>query len=161
MNWYAVHVKSRHEFKVHDHLSHTGLESFLPTVDRLSRWKDRKKLVSFPLFSSYLFVHIHNTYEEKLTVLKKPGVVRLLGNGTGEPIPVPDEQVTSLQSLVTQKRDLDPYPYLKEGDRIRIKKGPLAGLEGILIKKADQHRLILSIDIIQKSVSVQIDASEV
>lgn len=120
--WYAVHVRSRHEFKVLDRLTRAGIDVFLPVVERLNKWKDRKKLVSFPLFPGYLFVHIHKIYDTMLAILKTPGVVRFIGIIPGEPEPVPNEQIDSLKRLVESKENLDPYPYLKEGQRVRIKK---------------------------------------
>jgi transcription antitermination factor NusG len=159
--WYAVHVKSRHEFKVLERLTSAGIDAFLPVVERLNRWKDRKKLVSFPLFPGYLFVHIRKIYDTMLAVLKTPGVVRFIGIIPGEPEPVPEEQIISLKKLVENKESIDPYPYLKEGQRVRIKKGPLAGAYGILVKKAEQHIFVLSVDILCQGVSIKIDASDV
>jgi transcription antitermination factor NusG len=160
LNWYAVHVRSRHEFQVCDRLTKTGTEAFLPVVERLNRWKDRKKLINFPLFSGYLFVHISDNYQERMGVLKTKAVVRLLGTA-GRPEPVPEEQIISLKRLIENKASLDPYPYLKEGHRVKIKRGPLSGVEGILIEKLSQHILVLSVDIIQQGVSLKIEASEV
>jgi transcription antitermination factor NusG len=159
--WYAIHVRSRHEFKVLDRLTKAGIDSFLPVVERLNKWKDRKKLVSFPLFPGYLFVHIHKIYDTMLAILKTPGVVRFIGIIPGEPEPVPDEQIDSLKRLVENKENLDPYPYLKEGQRVRIKKGPLKGVEGILVERPGQHLLVLSVDILRQGVSIKIDASDV
>lgn len=161
INWYAVHVRSRHEFKVYEHLDRTGIEAFLPLVERLQRWKDRKKLVEFPLFPGYLFVHIQMVYDTILSVLKTPGVVRVLGHSATELYPVPEEQIVSLKKLVESRQTIDPYPYLKEGRRIRIKSGPFKGIEGILVKKHDKHTLVLSIDILQQGAAVRISASDV
>ncbi len=161
LNWYAAHVRSRHEFQVYDRLAKTGTEAFLPVVERLNRWKDRKKLINFPLFSGYLFVHIPDNYQERVCVLKTKGVVRLLGAEPGRPEAVPEEQIISLKRLADNKASLDPYPYLKEGQRVRIRRGPLTGVEGILIEKPGQHILVLSVDIIQQGVSLKIEASEV
>lgn len=160
-SWYAIHVKSRHEFKVLDRLTGTGIEAFLPIVERLSKWKDRKKLVAFPLFPGYMFVHITRSYDSMLPVLKTTGVVRFLGMVPGEPETVPDDQIIRLQRLVKSKEELDPYPYLKEGQRVRIKKGPLAAVEGILVERAGKHLLVLSVDILRQGVSLKIEASEV
>jgi len=159
--WYAVHVKSRHEFRVTERLTKTGMEAFLPVVERLNKWKDRKKLVSFPLFPGYLFVHINKSYSDMLAVLKMQGVVRFLGLIPSDPEPVPEDQIVSLKKLVESKESLDPYPYLKEGQMVRIKSGPLAGVEGILVERAGQHLLVLSVDILRQGVSLKIDASEV
>lgn len=159
--WYAVHVRSRHEFKVMDRFTRAHIEAFLPVVERLNRWKDRKKLVSFPLFAGYIFVHIKKSYEDMLPVLKTNGVVRFIGLIPGEPEPVPEDQIISLQKLVESKETLDPYPYLKEGQRVRIKRGPLTGVEGLLVQRPGQHMLVLSVDILQQGVSLKIDASDV
>lgn len=161
IHWYAVYVKSRHDFMVLERLKKRGMEVFLPAVERLSKWKDRKKVISFPLFPGYLFVHIKKNPEEKLSVLKTPGVVMFLGTTPGEPEPIPDDQIISLKRLIDNKEFLDPYPYLKEGQRVRIRRGPLAGVEGVLVKKAKQHLLVLSVDILRQGVSLKIDASEV
>ena len=157
--WYAVYVRSRHEFKVLDRLAESGIEVFLPVVERLNRWKDRKKLVSFPLFSGYLFVHIHS--DNTLPVLKTNGVIRLLGVIPGKPQPVPEEQIVSLKRLIESKEEIDPYPYLKEGQQVRIKKGPLSGVEGVLVERAGKHLLVLSVDILRQGVSLKIEASDV
>ena len=113
--WYAIHVRSRHEFKVLDRLTKAGIDAFLPAVERLSRWKDRKKLISFPLFPGYLFVHIRKMYEDMLTVLKTHGVVRFISLIPGEPEAVPDDQIISLKIVLENKETVDPYPYLTEG----------------------------------------------
>ncbi len=159
--WYAIHVRSRHEFKVLDRLTKAGIDAFLPVVERLNKWKDRKKLINFPLFPGYLFVHIHKIYDTMLAILKTPGVVRFIGIIPGEPEPVPDDQIISLKRLVESKESIDPYPYLKEGQRVRIKRGPLRGVEGILIERPGQHLLVLSVDILRQGVSIKIDASDV
>ncbi len=158
--WYAIHVKSRHEFKVWERLVKAGIEAFLPVVERLSRWRDRKKVIGFPLFPGYLFVYINRNSQDRLTILKTKGVVRFLGSYS-KPEPIPEEQIISLKRLVENKKSMDPYPYLKEGQIVRIKSGPLAGVEGILTEKVGQHLLVLSIDILQRGVAVKIEAPEV
>ncbi|MFA5072422.1 MAG: UpxY family transcription antiterminator [Nitrospirota bacterium] len=160
-HWFAIRVKSRHEFKIADRFTEAGIKFFLPTVERLSRWKDRNKRVRFPLFPGYVFVSIAGNYHDRLAVLKIKGVVGFLGTDPGEPEPVPEDQIVSLKKVIESKVALDPYPYLQEGQRVKIKKGPLAGIEGMLIEKAGQHKLILSVDILCQSTSVTIQASEV
>lgn len=159
--WYAAYVKSRHEFRVLEYLTSARIETFLPTITRLSRWKDRKKLVAFPLFPGYLFVHICSRKDAFLPVLKTPGVVKFLSSRPGPPDPVPDSQIASLKNLVAAGKNIEPYPYLQEGRRVRIKWGPLTGVEGILVEKRGQHMLVLSIDILQQGASVRIDAADV
>ena len=160
-HWYVVHVRSRHEFSVTERLIKSGVDAFLPIVERLRRWKDRSKLIAFPLFPGYLFVNISKSNTIKLTVLKTPGVVRFIGLTPGEPEPVPSEQILSLKKLVESKETLDPYPYLKEGNRVKIKKGPLAGVDGILVERKGMHHLVLSVDILRQGVSIQVEASSV
>jgi transcriptional antiterminator NusG len=159
--WFAVHVKARHEQKVSERLKDADIEVFAPVVERLSRWKDRNKLVRFPLFPCYLFVHISERHDDKLTVLKVKGVIRFLGSMSGEPESIPEEQILSLKKAVESKVSIDPYPYLQEGQRVRVKSGPLSGVEGVLIERAGQHKLILSVDILCQSTAVTIHASEV
>lgn len=160
MQWYAVHVRSRHEFRVASRLADAGMETFVPVVQRLQKWADRKKLVDFPLFPGYIFVHIFNAYDNILAVLKKQGVVKFLGMVPGRPEPVPEEQIDSLKRMVALKNEIDPYPYLQQGQKVKVKRGPLKGAVGILTERAGQHLFVVSIDILQQGVSVRIDASD-
>lgn len=160
-NWYAVHTRSRHEFQVFDRLKFKGITAFLPTVERLRRWKDRKKIIEFPLFPGYIFVRIARDSQSILSVLKIKGVVKLLCAIPGEPTPIPDEQIIYLQKIVENKEALDHYPYLNEGQRVRITKGPLNGVEGILVEKLDKHLLVLSVDVLRQGVALTINASDV
>jgi transcriptional antiterminator NusG len=161
LRWYAVHTKSRHEFQVMDRLKLKGVNAFLPVVERLRKWKDRKKIIAFPLFPGYLFVNISKDSQSMLSVLKVAGVVRLLCTLPGEPDPIPDDQIISLQRLIENKEALDHYPYLNEGQKVRIIKGPLSGVEGILVEKLDKHLLILSVDVLRQGVALTINASDV
>ncbi len=159
--WYAVHVRSRHEFQVFDRLFTKDIEAFLPTIDKLRKWKDRKKMITFPLFPGYLFVHISKEAKNMLNVLQVKGVVRLLCTIPGEPDPIPDEQIISLKTLVENRETLDPYPYLNKGQKVRITKGPLIGVEGILVEKLDKHILVLSVDVLRQGVALTINAADV
>jgi len=160
LNWYAAHVRSRHEFRVRNRMAQSGMEPFLPVVEQLRKWSDRKKLVEFALFPGYIFVRLPANYEAMLSVLKLPGVVRFVGHVPGEPEVVPDEQIASLQSLVQSKLALDPYPFLKEGQRVKVVRGALKGAQGILLEKKGQHLFVVSVDILQQGVAVKIDASD-
>jgi transcriptional antiterminator NusG len=159
--WYAVHVRSRHEAKVADRLAMKEIETFLPQVERVRKWKDRKKLIAFPLFPGYIFVHTSRQSRNLLSVLKVAGVVRIICTIPGEPDPIPEDQILSLKKLVDNKGELDPYPYLNEGQRVRIITGPLQGVEGILVEKLDKHILVLSVDVLRQGVALTISASEV
>jgi transcription antitermination factor NusG len=157
MNWYAVYTRSRHEKKVAANLEDKRVEVFLPLRSVLSRWKDRRKEVHLPLFSGYLFVHILR--EQRLPVLQTSGVVRFVGNGDGLD-PVPEDQIVSIQRLMESGLRYDPYPYLKEGMQVRVVRGPLKGIEGILVDKRKKHLLVLSVDMIQQSAALQVDISD-
>lgn len=159
--WYAIHTRSRHEFVVQSELLKKNYEVFLPTVDKLRKWKDRKKIVTFPLFPGYLFVKFEATKENMIDILKTRGVSNILGTSPLQPINVPDEQIENLRKVVLSKCEVDPYPYLKEGEVIRIKKGILEGVTGILVKKEDFHRLVICVDLLQRAVSIKLDATDV
>ena len=138
-----------------------NIETFLPLIERWSRRKDRRKKILLPLFPGYLFVRTEMDAHTHLEILKTDSVVRVLCYN-GKPAPIPDEQIYAIQVLVKNGMAVSPYPYLKEGMRVRVVNGPLNGLEGILIKsKPNKHRLILSVDLIQESVSVEIDELDV
>jgi len=157
MNWYALYTRSRHEKKVAANLEEKRVEVFLPLRSVLSRWKDRRKEVQLPLFSGYLFVRIPR--EQRLPVLQTSGVVRFVGNGDGLD-PVPEDQIISIQRLMESGLRYDPYPYLREGMQVRVVRGPLKGVEGILIDKRKRHLLVLSVDMIQQSAALQVDISD-
>jgi len=159
--WYAVHVRSRHEFTVANRLALKEIEAFLPQVEKVRKWKDRKKLISFPLFPGYIFVHTTRESHNLLRVLKVGGVVRIISTIPGEPDPIPEDQILSLKKLVDNKGELDPYPYLNEGQRVRIITGPLQGVEGILVEKLDKHILVLSVDVLRQGVALTINAGDV
>lgn len=155
--WYAVYTRSRHEKKVAVGLKDKDIEVFLPLRSVINRWKDRRKEVQLPLFSGYVFVRI--VPEQKIPVLQTAGVVTLVGNGS-DPMPIPEEQIESIQKLVNSGIRYDPYPYLKEGMRVFIKRGPLKGMEGVLIEKRKKHLLVLSVDLIQQSAVLQVDVGD-
>lgn len=160
-NWYALYVRSRHEFAVESELAKKRIETFLPSVKKLSRWKDRNKLVQFPLFPGYLFVHIESGPEQFRRVLKTPGAVNLVSLVPGQPAPVPVQEIDSLKIVIGSGEDFDIYPHLKEGSRVRIKKGALAGAEGVLMKKETQFLFLVNIEILGRSIGVKVHADEV
>ncbi|MBS3921148.1 MAG: UpxY family transcription antiterminator [Deltaproteobacteria bacterium] len=161
MHWYATYTKSRHEQKVRERLTRKEIETFLPLVERWSRRRDRRKRINLPLFPGYLFVHSKMDAHAHLEILKTDSMVRILGND-GKPIPIPDEQIFAIQALVKNGMAITPLPYLKEGVRVRVVNGPLIGIEGILLKSRPQkHRLVISVDLLKESVSVEIDELDV
>jgi transcription antitermination factor NusG len=160
INWYASYVKSRHEFVVCSELQRKGIEAFLPSVKRLQQWKDRKKLIEFPLFPGYIFVHISHESGAFLNVLKTNGVVTFVSSTPGNPSTVPDEEIYTLKLLLASGEELDVYPSLKIGERIRVRRGPLKGAEGILARKDDQYQFLVNVHLLGRSVGVKIYADE-
>jgi transcription antitermination factor NusG len=152
--WYAVYTRSRHEHKVKIQLDDRGIENFLPLYKRISQWKDRRKEIQTPLFPGYVFVRI--PLLEKLEVLKTHGAVYLVRDGQF-PLSIPEESIFSVRRFVEEGLKCDPHPYLRIGQKVRIVDGPLSGIEGILVRKKNQRLLVVSIDLIQRSVSVEIE----
>jgi transcription antitermination factor NusG len=157
-HWYAVHTRSRHEKRVAEQLLSKNLEFFLPLYESVRRWKDRKTRIELPLFPGYMFVQI--PLRERLRVLEVPGVVKLV-SFSGEPVPLDDSEINILRQGLTGKLKAEPHPYLKIGQKILVKHGPLSGLEGILIRKKDSFRLVISVDLIMRSIAVEISASDI
>jgi transcription antitermination factor NusG len=151
--WYAVYTRCHQERIVKSQLDGKDVENFLPTFERISQWKDRKKLIQVPLFPGYLFVKI--ALLRRLEVLNAYGAVQIVGNSTG-PLPIPEEQIASVRTFVEVGLKCDPHPYLKVGTKAKIKEGPLAGFEGILIRKKNRSLFVLSVDLIQRSISVEL-----
>jgi transcription antitermination factor NusG len=156
--WYALYTCSRHEKSVSQQLERRSVEHFLPLYESVHRWKDRRVRVQLPLFPGYLFVHIAPS--QRLQVLEVPGVVRMVGF-QGIPAALPDEEIVSLRGGLEGNLRVEPHPYLKVGRRVHVVRGPLAGREGILVRKKDRLRLVISIDLIMRSMAVEIDAADV
>jgi len=157
-SWFAVWTRSRHERAVFDQLSERGVEAFLPTVPRWSRWKDRKKKIDWPLFPGYCFARIEPP--ARLSVLTCSGVVSIV-SFDGELAPVPDAEIESIRTLVNSALPYDSCPMLKTGTAVEVTHGPLKGVVGKLQRKGPHARLVLSVDLIGRAVSVQVDAADV
>lgn len=160
MNWYAAYTKSRHEFVAQNELSKKDIETFLPVVRKIRTWTDRKKWIDFPLFPGYLFIRTIPSYENFLDILKTRGIVTLLSSEAANPIPVPDEEINSLRLMLESGREIDIYPGLKEGSRVRIKRGPLTGAEGKLKVKNEQYMFLVNIEILGRSIGVNVYAED-
>lgn len=156
--WYALRTKSRHEKLVRDQLEKQGIEPLLPTVKRLSQWKDRKKEIEVPLFSGYCFVRF--SQQDRLPVQKVSGVVEVVGSGS-RPEPIPDEEIDALKTLMNSVLPYDPHPYLHEGMMVEVVRGPLQGVHGILLRKEKRHRLVIGVRLIQQAAAVEIDVQDV
>jgi len=156
--WYALRTRSRHEKQVRDRLASQGVEHLLPTIMRLSRWKDRKKEIEVPLFSGYCFTRF--PWPKRTVVLKVFGVVDIVGGGSS-PEAIPDDEIEALKTLMASKLPYDAHPYLHEGMAVEVKRGPLEGVRGILVRKDKRHRLVISVHLIQQAAAVEIDTADV
>ena len=156
--WYALWTRSRHEQVVRQQLEQKRIETFLPTVTKWSRWKDRKKKIDWPLFPGYCFARFNAT--ERLPILKCTGVVNII-SFEGEPAPIPEREIEGIRQLVESDLAYDPCPLIQEGMMVEVKHGPLKGVVGRLVRKGAHARLILSVDLIGQAVSVEVDAADV
>ncbi len=155
-SWYAAYTCAHREKRVAEQLSLRSVEHFLPLYESVRQWKDRRKQLELPLFPGYVFVRLDLL--DRLQVLRTPGVARLVGfNGT--PTPLPEGEIEALKSGLERGVRALPEPYLKVGRRVRVTTGPLEGLEGILVRKKNELRFVISIDLIQRSIRLDIDAS--
>ena len=156
--WYAIHTRSRHERRVLDDLGRHGIEAFLPTIPRWSRWKDRRKKIDWPLFPGYCFARFDFT--AVLPILKCSGVASIV-SVDGKPAPISSEEIDSIRALVNSDLKYDPCPLVKEGQLVEVRSGPLKGVVGRLVRKGAHARLMLSVDLIGQAVSVEVDAADV
>jgi transcription antitermination factor NusG len=158
--WYALHTRSNCEQKVARELAMREFESYVPIFRELHQWRDRKKLVELPLFPGYVFVRLLDCAAARLEVMKIASVVRILGQG--ERIePVAEEEIAGLQRLLVANAHCLAHPLLREGAWVRVRRGALEGLEGLLVAVKGRTRLVLSITLLSQSVSTEIDASDV
>jgi transcription termination/antitermination protein NusG len=159
-NWYALHTRPRHEKIVVHRLMERGVETFLPIVNEVHRWSDRKKIVQMPLFSCYVFARFIPNRMERLRVLRVAGVFGLVGSG-GEGTPIPDGQIDAVRTLLAGAVQWSEHPFLKIGQRVRVRSGALDGMEGILVSRAGAHTLVISVDAIQRSLAVRVEGYQV
>jgi transcription termination/antitermination protein NusG len=151
--WYAVYTNAHHEKRVERQLIRHGIESFLPVYKSVRRWKDRRKLLELPLFPGYVFVHV--ALRARTQVLQLHGVVEFVSCGS-RPVPLADVEIDSLRDGL-HFACAQPHPYFRVGRRVRIRSGPLTGVEGMLVRRKDQVRVVLSIHLIQRSIAVEVD----
>ncbi|HYD16520.1 MAG TPA: UpxY family transcription antiterminator [Candidatus Nanoarchaeia archaeon] len=156
--WYIAMTKPRHEKRVAEQLAARGLTFYLPVHSAIRQWKNRRARVEFPLFPGYLFVHI--AFRERLRALSVPGVLRFVDFG-GRPAKLQQVEIDSLKLALAAGRTVEPHPFLNTGDKVRVSKGLLAGVEGILKKGADGYCLVVSVNEIMRSVSFDIDIAEI
>ena len=157
-SWYAIWTRSRHEQVVREQLERKGVEAFLPTITKWSRWKDRKKQVDWPLFPGYCFARFEG--HERLPILKCSGVVNIV-SFDGDIVAIPEQEIQAIRRLVESELQFDPCPLIHEGMMVEVTHGPLKGVFGRLVRKGAHARLVLSVDLIGQAVSVEVDASDV
>jgi transcription antitermination factor NusG len=156
--WWAVYTRHHHEKAIADMLTAKGFKVFLPLYESIRRWKDRKMVLSLPLFPCYLFVR--GGLDRKLQVVTTPGIYTILYRGEQVAI-IPDREMEAIRRAINGPCNVEPYPFLKCGTRVRVIRGALEGVEGILIRKKNLFRLILSVDMLAQSVAVEVHASDV
>jgi transcription antitermination factor NusG len=154
--WHVLYTRHQHEKTVAQILTGKGFEILLPLYSAARRWKDRTKLLSLPLFPCYVF--LRGGLNRKLDIMTTPGIHALVSTG-GQPATIPIAEIEAIRQVVEGGVRVEPHPFLKCGDRVRVKCGPLAGIEGILIRKKNLYRLVLSVEMLGKSAAVEIDAS--
>lgn len=153
--WYALYTRHQHEKMVADLLAKKEFTVFLPLYEATHRWKDRLKRLSLPLFPSYVFVK--GGLDRQLQMMMTPGIHSILACA-GRAQPIPEEQIDAVRRMVEGRLKAEPHPFLQCGDAVRVTAGPLQGIEGILMRKKNETRLVLSIEMLMKSISVEIDA---
>jgi transcription termination/antitermination protein NusG len=158
--WYALHTRSRHEKMVAHRLQECGLETYLPTVKEVHRWSDRKKKVEVPLFTCYVFLRCNLSPENRNHVYRIESVLGFVG-GSGVGMPIPDEQIESIRKLLARSTPWRSHPFLKVGQRVRVRGGALDGVEGIFLSENGDHSLVISVEAIQRSMAVRIDGYDV
>jgi transcription antitermination factor NusG len=159
-SWYALLTRARHERVVAQKLNERGVTTFLPVVSELRRWSDRRKLVESPLFSCYVFAKLQPTNEGRLRALRVDGVFSIVGS-RAEGTPIPDEQIDAVRKLTEERLPWYSHPFLKIGQRVRIRSGALDGVEGILVSRSGESTLVISIDAIQRSLAVRVEGYQV
>ena len=157
--WFAVHTNSRHEKVVAQEATEQGITTFLPLVKQVRQWSDRRKVIESPLFTCYVFVKILPEHQQRLKVLQINGVLRFIGLHGG--IPIPEEQIEAVKMVVEQELPVCSHPFLKIGQRVRVRSGALKGVEGILTGRAGERTLVVSLDAIQRSLSIRIEGYDV
>jgi transcription antitermination factor NusG len=156
--WYAIYAKHQHEKKAADLLARKGFEILLPTYSSVRRWKDRNKTVVLPLFPCYLFVR--TDLFRKIDILRTAGVFQLVESG-GCACPIPEPDIDAIKRAISRPAQIAPHPFLKNGERVRIRQGPLEGVEGILTRFKNQHRVVITVEPLRRAFAVEVDLAVV
>jgi transcription antitermination factor NusG len=159
-NWYAVQTMARHEKRVAAQFVEKRVCTFLPLLGQINRWSDRRVKVEVPMFSCYAFVRIVQSVEERLKVLRTPGVLGFVGSGR-QGTPIPDEQIESLQTAISENIPCFPHDFISAGRRVRIRGGSLDGVEGILVRQGGDQSLVLSVELLHRSVAIRVEGYDI
>jgi len=154
-SWFAVHTRSRYEKKVAAQLGEKQIDSFLPTMKEVHHWSDRRRVVEQPLFPGYVFVRILPEDPMRASVLRTVGVVGFVGI-QGRGLSIPDQEIENIRILLSSDIPFEPYPFLRVGQKVRIRGGYLDGIEGILVAKNSDQSVIISVELIQRSLSIRV-----
>jgi transcription antitermination factor NusG len=155
-HWYAAYTCANHEKGVTQQLERRSVECFLPLYESVHRWKDRRVRLQLPLFPGYVFVRL--ALRDRLQVLEIPSVVRLVGFDR-RPTPLPVEEIETIRTCLSRSHPMQPHPYLQSGRRVRVLSGPLEGMTGIVVRKKNRARFVISLELIMRSVTVEMDDS--
>ena len=159
-NWYAVHTMARHEKRVAAQFEEKRVCTFLPLLRQIHRWSDRRVKVEVPMFSCYAFVRMVQTVEERLKVLRTPGVLGFVGSER-QGTPIPDEQIESLRTAISENIPCFPHPFISVGKRVRIRGGSLDGVEGILVRQGGDQSLVVSVELLHRSISIRVEGYDI
>ena len=160
LSWYAVQTMARHEKRVAAQFEEEHVCTFLPLLHQVHRWSDRRRVVEIPMFSCYAFVRMVQTVEERLKVLRTPGVLGFVGSerhGTA----IPDEQIESLRIAISENIPCFPHPFVSVGRRVRIRGGSLDGIEGILVRQGGDRSLVVSVELLHRSISIRVEGYDI
>jgi transcription antitermination factor NusG len=152
--WYALAVKHQHERRTEEALRLKEVETLVPLYRARNRWSDRLKEIHLPLFAGYVFCRF--VPAERIGLLNTPGVRNIVGFG-GKPAAIEDREIAAIQAVARSTLSAQPWPYLKAGDRVLVERGPLRGLEGTLLKEPDSVRLVISVELLQRSIAVEVE----
>lgn len=156
--WYAVYTKHQHEKAAKEYLSGNGIDVLLPLYRTVRRSKERSKVVDLPLFPCYVF--IRTSLERRLDILKAPGVFSIVESG-GRASEIAANEIDAIVQVTTSSTHVEPHPYLKAGDRVRVRYGALSGIEGILVRFKSQFRVVLNLNLLQKAIAVEVDLATI
>lgn len=154
--WYALYTRHQHEKSIAQNLHRIGFDVFLPLYQEVHQWKDRRKKIEMPLFPSYVF--FSGDLNRRFSILGMPGVCSIVTSG-GKISVIADQELDAVRRAIASSLPVRPHPYVQHGDKVRVRNGPLAGIEGIVTRRKDAFRIVLSVNMLAQSVAVEMDES--